>query len=135
MKTLIALITLVSIESALACSMMPFNVDKAIVEMNLEKVALASLNLEEEQIDTIEILNKDGGYIWNNPMCPEGSRASAQFEVSFNDDNDPLAKGCMAIVTVDRRIAREVKEPRFNIHRPAVNEFKVTIDQAATCLE
>ena len=130
---LVFAVVLLSIQSSNACSMMPYSVEDGIKRNNLKAVAVAALNIQQEDVLGINVLKSDGGYIWNNPMCPEGSWVEAEFGVSFNDD-DPLSTGCYAVVKVRRSFASRViwgGEVRHEAH----NTFKVDIVQEGICLQ
>lgn len=135
MRTLALLIavTIFSMPSSQACSMAPFDVENALQSYNLEASALAALNVDKESVDQVELSEKNGGYIWNNPMCPEGFFVEATFTISFANAADSLSKGCTAVAKVKKSFANEVRWGSKVI--PGHNFVKVDVLQSGICLE
>ena len=134
MKYLLILMTMLtlSIQSSNACSMARYNIELAVHSYGLEASALAALGVDRESVANVEIEDMDGGYIWNNPMCPEGDWVTATFNIESNS-RDPLAKGCLGIAKVTRKKASSVTFR--GITSKAVNSVTVDIIQESSCLE
>lgn len=131
MKTLLSLVAmaavLFSVNPADACSMAPIDVDKAIAKSNLEPSVFAALNVAPENVTQFEITEKDGNYIWNNPMCPEGSWVSATYMVFFKQD----MSDCVGSAKIKREIAGKVES--HGVSLPAINRITVDILQTPVC--
>jgi len=117
----IVLFTVSGLNIASACSVLPVN---PIAQKNeLVAKGLTKLNISIENTESIIISDYKGEYIWT-PMCPKGVKASATVAVTFQNVEDPLTKGCMAII----KVAKDIDASDNQV-------YSFDVVQPATCLE
>lgn len=113
-----------------ACTVEPVNIEKQVVDM--QRLALAALNVSDAQLNEVDVNDASGEYIWT-PMCPKGLLAEATYTITFSRDDEPLATQCTAIVKVNK------SEPLPSGWREEGEKVKhsytAEIIQPAICLE
>ena len=117
------LFAMVATPNADACTVMP--VDPTLEKNELVAQALNSIAVSIENVTNVSVASYAGDYVWT-PMCPSAQWSKAQFEISFNNPDDPLSKGCFAVVEVSKNWVYE------EMTRP---EYSVTHVQSPLCLE
>lgn len=124
---LVASASALTAQSANSCTMGP--IDTQVQAADMLPLALAALKVESKNVTNVNSEELKGEYIWTNPMCPEGIKASAKFSISFENPADPLAKGCLGIAHVSKTQSTGLS----NI--PVKHEYKVEVIQPGTCLQ
>lgn len=114
---------LMGARSADACSVLP--IDPTQEKNELVAQALNSIPVSIENVTNVSVASYAGDYVWT-PMCPSAQWSKAQFEISFNNVDDPLSKGCFAVIEVSKNWVYE--ESRFP-------QYTVNQIQTPTCLE
>jgi hypothetical protein len=79
-----------------ACSMRPVDLDEQARDM--QRYVATALKIEPSAMTHIEVREATGDYIWSDPMCPEGLKASATFAVGIKDPGDD----CRVLVKVSK---------------------------------
>ncbi len=116
------IISLSSLVNANACRVTPVNSTQQ--KNDLAASVLTKMDVSVENVLFVKVEGYTGDYVWT-PMCPKGLNSQATFTISFNDVNDPLAKGCTAIVKVYKKWIYEEGDAKYTY------EFI----QPASCLE
>ncbi|MCB0364627.1 MAG: hypothetical protein H6624_06370 [Bdellovibrionaceae bacterium] len=123
-------LVLVSAKPASACSMAPLDVDKVLAMYDLQAGALAALQVSADKVTSVDVSDKDGNYIWNNPMCPEGHWVSATYTVTF-DAGGGLGDSCLGVAKVKREKAAAVNFRAISV--PAIDRMTVDVIQSPVC--
>ncbi|WP_141731841.1 hypothetical protein [Oligoflexus tunisiensis] len=106
-----------------ACTMAPVNLDEQARDM--QRYVATALKIEPTAMTNVEVRDATGDYIWSDPMCPEGLRASATFVVRPKDP----AESCTILVKVSKT------EPTGLSKIPVKHEIKIEIVQQEKCRE
>lgn len=112
-------VSLIYTNQSKACTVLPVNPTQQ--KNDLAANALTEMNVSIENVKYVSVKDYAGDYIWT-PMCPKGLQSKATFTITFDDIEDPLTKGCTAIVKVEKSWIYEEGEPRysFDFIQPAV---------------
>ena len=115
------LVLSVNASSSQACSVTPVN--PTVQKNDLAAHALTQIGVSIENVSNVDVADYVGSYIWT-PMCPKGLQSKGVFTVAFDNVNDPLTRGCTAVVAVEK----------IHLYENGP-EYKFDLIQTPTCLE